>query len=225
MRNALEIGDMIVTTDNAGGIGEKADDVVFVKDEITAKFAARVALLEQWSANAKPAAILIHNFSGEKSWQKYVQGVTDLFEEIGIDAPPISGSTEKNMMLTQSAIGVTIMGYKKEEETTENLRWFTYGAPLVGDEVIERAPEIASMKKIYHALRDGRINKVWPVGSRGILHEVQTVMNCINITVSSCHPITKPAGPSTVVLIGVEEEKVMDAKEFFRGSLQELIIG
>ena len=84
MRNAIDIGDgFIITTDNSGGIGEKVDDVVVVPDRVTAYFAARVALLEQWAAHAEPVAVLIHNFSGSASWENYVQGVTDLFQEAG----------------------------------------------------------------------------------------------------------------------------------------------
>ena len=52
MRNAIDIGNgFIVTTDNSGGIGEKPGDIVAVPDRVTAYFAARVALLEQWASS------------------------------------------------------------------------------------------------------------------------------------------------------------------------------
>ena len=55
MRNAIDIGNgFIVTTDNSGGIGEKPEDIVAVPDRMTAYFAARVTLLEQWAAYAEP---------------------------------------------------------------------------------------------------------------------------------------------------------------------------
>lgn len=114
MRNAIDIGNgFIVTTDNSGGIGEKPGDIVAAPDHVTAYFAARVALLEQWASHAEPVTIVIHNFSGSASWDKYVAGVTDLFQEAGLVVPKISGSTETNMELVQSAMAVTMIGEKK----------------------------------------------------------------------------------------------------------------
>ena len=147
MRNAIDIGNgFIVTTDNSGGIGEKLQDIVNVPDRVTAYFAARVALLEQWASHAEPVSILIHNFSGSASWGNYVAGVTDLFHEAGLEVPPINGSSETNMELVQSAMAVTMIGKKMAAPTQENSAWFTYGTPLVGDEVRNRADEIASVR-------------------------------------------------------------------------------
>ena len=73
--------------------------IVAVPDHVTAYFAARVALLEQWATHAEPITILIHNFSGSASWGNYVAGVTDLFQEAGLEVPAISGSSETNMEL------------------------------------------------------------------------------------------------------------------------------
>ena len=88
MRNAIEIGNgFIVTTDNSGGIGEKPHDLVAVPDQVTAYFAARVALLEQWAAHADPVSVLIHNFTGTNSWEAYVKGVERAFEEAGCELP------------------------------------------------------------------------------------------------------------------------------------------
>lgn len=224
MRNALQVGNLIVTTDNAGGIGEKKDDLVFVQDEVTARFATRVALLEQWTAYAEPTAILIHNFSGEKSWDNYVRGVTDIFRDICIEVPQISGSTETNMPLNQSAIAVTMIGRKTREPRDENLSWFTYGAPLVGEEVIEQAEKIASLPQIHEAIKKGLIEKIWPVGSHGILYEVQRMTKSSTTTVKSIYDLSKSAGPSTVVLIGIPQSKLAHAKVFFDELLQDLMI-
>lgn len=225
MRNAIDIGaGMIVTTDNAGGIGEKVDDVVFVADRVTAYFAARVALLEQWAANAEPTAVLIHNFSGDDSWVKYVQGVSDLFDEVGIEVPPISGSTETNMPLLQSAVAVTMIGQKKRAPSEGKVSWFTYGTPLVGDEVITRAADIASVKLIYKALKKGIVERVWPVGSHGILNEVHAMTRTKSSVVKSIHNLEKSAGPSTVVLLAIQEEKRELATDFLGELLQDLFI-
>lgn len=225
MRNALDIGDgFIITTDNSGGIGEKADDVVVVPDHITAYFAARVALLEQWAAYAQPVAVLIYNFSGRASFVKYVQGVTDLFQEAGVEVPKISGSTETNMELKQSAVAISIVGKKKEAIVEEDLQWFSYGMPLVGQEVIGRVDEVASIKLIYEAIANGIVQRIWPVGSSGILQEVRALANNSRVEVVSELDVEKTAGPSTVVLLAIPVEKIAGAKSFFGKHLNELRI-
>ncbi|MGB6407055.1 MAG: alpha-ribazole-5-phosphate synthase, partial [Planococcus donghaensis] len=106
MRHELLIDGLVITSDNSAAIGRKEQDVVQVSDAVTAKFAARVALLEQWAAGSEPQAVLIHNFSGTSSWDAYVEGVTELFAEAQSALPAISGSTETNMPTVQSGIAV-----------------------------------------------------------------------------------------------------------------------
>ena len=225
MRNAIEIGnDFIVTTDNSGGIGEKTRDIVAVPDRVTAYFAARVALLEQWSANAEPVTVLIHNFSGSSSWKNYEQGVKDLFQEAGLDVPSISGSTETNFELVQSAVAVTMIGKKKDVCLVGDLRWFTYGTPLVGDEVIERACEVASIGKVYEAIKCGIIQRIWPVGSRGITEEVRNLTGNNEAITETMLDTEKSAGPSTVVIFAIPVAKIAEAKILFGTHLKELHI-
>ncbi|WP_188006756.1 Alpha-ribazole kinase [Sporosarcina sp. ANT_H38] len=225
MRNAIDIGNgFIVTTDNSGGIGEKLQDIVAVPDRITAYFAARVALLEQWATHAEPVSILIHNFSGSASWENYVAGVTELFREAGLEVPPINGSSETNMELVQSAMAVTMIGKKVETPTNEKVSWFTYGIPLVGNEVRERAKEIASIAFIYEAIKNGIVHEIWPVGSSGILEEVRLLTGNKEVRVETVLDIAKSAGPSTVVLLAIPDMKIEEAKALFGVHLNKLTI-
>lgn len=225
MRNAIDVGNgLIITTDNSGGIGEKPGDLVAVPDRLTAFFAARVALLEQWAAHAEPISILLHNFSGSTSWEKYVEGIHDLFTEAGLQTPPISGSSETNMTLLQSAMAVTIIGRTIEQPIGEEVQWFTYGTPLVGNEVLDRADEVASLRVLKEAMEIGLIQQLWPVGSRGILEEVRTMTSDETAKIESELDITKTAGPSTVVLLAIPTTKREEAKTFFGTLLRELNI-
>ncbi|WP_186667952.1 hypothetical protein [Sporosarcina sp. BP05] len=225
MRNAIDIGNgFIVTTDNSGGIGEKLQDIVNVPDRITAYFAARVALLEQWASHAEPVSILIHNFSGNASWGNYVAGVTDLFHEAGLEVPPINGSSETNMELVQSAMAVTIIGKKSAARTQENSAWFTYGTPLVGDEVRNRADEIASARLIHEAMKSGIVQQIWPVGSSGILQEVRLLTGMKEARVETILDPMKSAGPSTVVLLAIPKMQIEEAKALFAVHLNKLTI-
>jgi hypothetical protein len=223
MRNAIDIGHgFIITTDNSGGIGEKIGDHISVPDKVTSHFAARVALLEQWAANAEPVTVLIHNFSGSKSWEKYVQGVEDLFREAGLKIPTITGSSETNMDLIQSAVAVTMIGKKNPAPMHDNIQWFTYGTPLVGNEVTEHLNKIANLRKIREAMDIGVIEKLWPVGSRGILAEVKEMMRSDELSVESIVDLNKSAGPSTVVIVGIPTSQISKASSYFGGLLNEL---
>jgi len=225
VRNAIDIGGgFIVTTDNSGGIGEKPADLVAVPDRITAYFAARVTLLEQWATPAEPITILIHNFSGIGSWGNYVAGVTDLFHEAGLEVPSISGSSETNMDLVQSAMAVTMIGKRVEEPASGKVVWFTYGTPLVGNEVRDRADEIASVALIHEAMKCGIVHRVWPVGSSGILEEVRFLTGLTDARIETVLDPLKSAGPSTVVLLAIPETKINEAATFFGRLLNKLII-
>ena len=215
---------MIATTDNSGGIGEKPGDLVAVPDRITAYFAARVTLLEQWATRAEPITILIHNFSGSDSWENYVAGVTDLFHEVGLEVPSISGSSETNMELVQSAMAVTMIGKRVEEPATGKVAWFTYGTPLVGNEVREQAEEIASVSLIHEAMKKEIIHQIWPVGSSGILEEVRLMIGMKDARIETVLDPLKSAGPSTVVLLTIPEAKIKEAETFFGTLLNQLII-
>lgn len=216
--------DFVVTTDNSGSIGEKPADSVAVPDRLTAHYAARVALLEQWAACAEPTTILIHNFSGSASWEKYVAGVTDLFQEAGLKVPPISGSTETNMELMQSAMAVTMIGKRQQCSAVDGLTWFTYGAPLVGQEVLDFAEQVASLRLIRQALDQGVVSRIWPVGSSGILKEVRKMTGDVEIVVETPLDAVKTAGPSTVVLLAISKTKIKDAQRLFGHQLDALTI-
>ncbi|SDN25121.1 alpha-ribazole kinase [Psychrobacillus sp. OK028] len=212
MRNAVLLPNgLVLTTDNSAGIGEKIDDVVSTPDEIVSYFAARVALLEQWAAGATPLSIVVHNFSGDQSWVKYVVGIEKLFNEIGVKCPKLTGSSETNMETLQSAIAVTMIGEKTEENIAE-IKWYAYGKPSVGEEVIKERDKIANLKKIKEAINTGLVHQVWPVGSSGIKGECERLGLHGNLV---GWDVEKSGGPATTVLLGVDIQKVTEAKLHF----------
>lgn len=212
MRNAVLLPNgFVLTTDNSAGIGEKTDDAVSTPDEIVSYFAARVALLEQWAAGATPVSIVVHNFSGNRSWGKYVAGIEKLFNEIGVKCPEITGSSETNMETLQSAIAVTMLGESVEENNKE-IRWYAYGKPSVGEEVLKDSDKIANLKKIREAINTGLVHKVWPIGSAGIKGE------CERLGLDGYlgdWDLEKSAGPATTVLLGIDVFKEKEAKLHF----------
>lgn len=212
MRNAVVLpNELVLTTDNSAGIGEKVDDVIFTPDEIVSYFAARVALLEQWAAGATPVSIVVHNFSGDKSWVKYVAGIEKLFDEMAEKHPQITGSSETNIETLQSAIAVTMLGRRKKDSLAET-KWYAYGKPSVGEEVLNARDKIADLKKIREAINTGLVHDVWPVGSGGIREE------CNRLGLAGDLPgwdVEKSGGPATTVLLGVDIQKEIEAKLHF----------
>lgn len=203
MRHELDLGDWVVTSDNSAAIGEKPADAVFAPDAVTAKFAARVALLEQWAAGSEPEAILLHNFSGEAQWVRYMDGIAELFKELGRAIPQQAGSSETNMATLQSGVAVTMLGKRKGKvEAAEELAWYVYGKPLVGKAVLEQKEQIAELGKIAAAMDLGLVRRVWPVGSKGIKYEVALLFGR-EAAVFADVDTEASAGPASCVLIGV----------------------
>ncbi|HWI49246.1 MAG TPA: hypothetical protein VNU45_13585 [Rummeliibacillus sp.] len=224
MRNALQLSNgFIVTTDNSGAIGQKKLDVVHVPDDVTSYFSARVTLLEQWAEGAVPEAIILHNFSDEGAWARYITGISRLFHEIGIGLPRITGSTESNMETLQSGVAITMIGYPdKDFPPVQCLKWFTYGKPLVGDKLVAEPEKIADMKCIYKAIQQDIIGRIWPVGSKGISKEVHNLFGAISF--ECAWDVHESAGPSTVVLVGIYEGKIHQAQQLLGELLQPIVV-
>ena len=224
MRNALKLANgFVVTTDNSGGIGQKQADLVYAPNEIVSYFAARVALLEQWAAHAQVESVLIHNFTGDAAWQDYLQGVKQLLKEMELERVLVTGSTETNMELLQSAMSVTMIGVGREVVNSD-VTWFIYGQPFVGNDVLENSKTIADLKKVKQAMEDGWVTKIWPVGSKGIQAEARIMLANDKLLVHSDVDVEKSAGPSTVVLLGIPQQFIEQARLHFGVELRKMIL-
>ncbi|MFJ7183251.1 hypothetical protein [Lysinibacillus xylanilyticus] len=222
MRNAIKVGELIATTDNAAAIGEKAQDVVSASDKLTAYFTARVTFLEQLAANALPSHILLANFSGDAAWSSYVAGIQQVFDEAGLSCPPIDGSTESNMPTLQSGLSITMLGEQQKRTVAEHeqLSWYTYGLPLVGNEVLAQPEDVAKLQPIFKAWKEGIVQQVWPVGSKGLQAEFTRLFG--EQQVKSSLDVEKTAGPCAVVLLGIQAEKEQIAQKNFQRNFEKL---
>lgn len=222
MRNAIKVGELIATTDNAAAIGEKAQDVVSASDKLTAYFTARVTFLEQLAANALPSHILLANFSGDAAWSSYVAGIQQVFDEAGLSCPPIDGSTESNMQTLQSGLSITMLGEQQKRTVAEHeqLSWYTYGLPLVGNEVLAQPEDVAQLQPIFEAWKEGMVQQVWPVGSKGLQAEFTPLFG--EHQVKSSLDVEKTAGPCAVVLLGIHPQKEQIAQKNFPRNFEKL---
>ncbi|WP_107950424.1 hypothetical protein [Lysinibacillus parviboronicapiens] len=222
MRNAVKVGALIATTDNAAAIGEKPQDVVATSDTLTAYLTARVTFLEQLAANAMPLHILLANFSGDAAWARYVSGIEQVFDEIGVDCPQIDGSSESNMPTLQSGLSLTMLGAQQNRTIYERdkLIWYTYGLPLVGNEVLAQPDDVAQLQPIFFAWREEIVQQVWPVGSKGLQVEFTRLFG--DQQVKSSLDTKKTAGPCAVILLGVHPEKEHLAEKIFARNFEKI---
>ncbi|MGG2074202.1 hypothetical protein AB1J28_12705 [Lysinibacillus irui] len=222
MRNAMKVGTFIVTMDNAAAIGEKPQDVVSASDQLTAYMTARVTFLEQLAAQALPCQVLLANFSGDTAWTRYERGIQQVFEETGIACPAIAGSTESNMPTLQSGVAITMLGEIQQRQPFdhEQLSWYTYGLPLVGEEVLAHPEDVAQLQPIFQAWQAEIVQQVWPVGSKGLQGELARLFG--QQQVESSLDLTKSAGPCSVILLGIDPKKEQQAQNYFQRNFEKL---
>ena len=88
---------------------------VQVDPEMVGYFGFRVAVMECLSAGARLMAVQLMNFTGDTVWEKYASGVRKGLSELGMKDIPLTGSSESNFSLNQSALGVTCIGMRRKE--------------------------------------------------------------------------------------------------------------
>ena len=210
----LPLGEevLVITSDNSGGIGSKKHDVVSVPYETVSYYSFRVAVMECMALGATPISVVIHNFCGDEEWQALVSGVERGIGELGIKEIKITGSSETNMPLLQSALGVVVIGKMKTNELPDiqlddNLRFAVIGKPLVGEEVVTEQDAIAPLDLFRWACEQDGIRAVLPVGSKGILYELNQLISSGEVNESAVKinlDIQKSSGPSTCFIVAYD---------------------
>lgn len=215
MRDALiipmsEQESLVITTDNSGGVGLKEQDLVQVPYDTVSYFSFRVAMMECLAARAKPLAVVIQNFCGELEWNELVAGVQKGVHELGIENIQITGSTESNFPFVQSAVGLNVIGLKSNSaRVIDSSAVALIGLPLVGREVLTQVNEVAPLSLFYElSLREDV--SLWPVGSKGIGHELKR----LNLVAESNEiDFEKSGGPATSFLIMYPKEQEKEIAE------------
>jgi len=224
MRNVVTIpltseGSLIIASDNSGGIGMKPLDLVKVSYETIAYYSFRVAAMECLAAGGDPVSVVLHNFCGDDAWSELVNGIQKGLDELHLGDIPITGSTESNFQLQQSAIGVVVFGKKLKAKRTEkmfssNLKFAIIGAPLVGSDVIEHANLVAPLS-VFREISKHEDIILWPVGSKGILAEFNQMFPHKEFTLEMLITeldVLKSSGPATCFILAYEQDQEEDLK-------------
>ncbi|MBU5437301.1 hypothetical protein KQI42_04730 [Tissierella sp. MSJ-40] len=218
---------LVVSCDSSGGIGNKENDMVKVSPEIIGYYTTQVALMEILSFGAKPVTI-VNTLSVEMNdtGKQIIDGIKQALEPLDFDMSNlITGSTEENIPVTQTGMGITIIGIVNKEEwkkpyTQPGLFCVVVGLPKVGHEVAaDNNKTIMNTSKLLKLKEKEYIKEILPVGSKGILYELEQIAKTNNINFELEENINidlkKSAGPSTCVLISIEENKYEEFKNSF----------
>lgn len=207
--------DLVISTDNAANIGEKAGDYIQAPYPLVAEFMFRVAFMENYAVGAEPLSILLHNFSGDDVWEPCVSRIHAIIDRLDLSLS-VTGSTESNFPLQQSAMALTIAGKIHRADkmtgcTPEHAAFAVIGEPLVGEEVMDEQDRMASLSLFKELADHPAVFETRPVGSKGILYELKEMMS-INgqaRAVDPCCPLDlfKSSGPSTCFIISYKKEQ------------------
>jgi hypothetical protein len=211
---------LAVACDSSGGIGPKPLDKLKVSGFILGKFTARSALMEVLSVGATPICIVdALGVEPAPLGAEILAGIREEATLAGLNPDlAVTGSTEKNIIVEQTGIGVTVIGTCQKEQLNigtsqpEDLV-VAIGLPCVGAQVLPAETEgmIAETTDLIELLNFDFIHEVIPVGSTGVLHELQTLAQGAELnyklTEQTAVDIHKSAGPSTVLLVTLPKER------------------
>lgn len=230
---------LVISCDSVGGVGEKPEDRVKAPPEIVGYYGARVAMMEMLSLKAKPL-VLINTLSVEMEGygERILEGIRKAVSELPDDlAMPITGSSEENFPMVQTALGVTVIGElgkgiplpsKSGHPLLEDHVLCLAGLPKAGEEVLSDRGDILSMEDLYRLMQHPHVRDLLPVGSGGISHEVsvlEEIYGEISLSVPTGVDPDQSGGPSTSVLAIVKEKAVEDLKEIISAPVSILSYG
>lgn len=216
---------MVISCDSSGGIGNKENDIIKTDPETVGYFATQVALMELLATGATPITIV--NTLGvemDKTGQQIMQGIKKALQPLKLeDNIVITGSTEENIPVSQTSMGVTIIG------KTEKNKWrqkkakkrdlvVAIGVPKVGNEVLDDNEEqTMSISILLDLLKKPYVNDILPVGSKGIAYEVEEMASTSNLKCNIYGEVNidlyKSAGPATCAIVAIDREGYEDLQK------------
>jgi selenophosphate synthetase-related protein len=206
---------MVVGCDSTGGIGPKPLDEVKVSGYTLGKFTARVALMEVLAVGTTP--ICLTNTLGVEPNPTGLEIVEGIKSEVAHLAQSLTiiGSMEKTVSVQQTGIGVSVVGLAKKTDLKIGLSEpddliLAIGRPNVKEDVLaaEERGEIADLSDLLKLISSDLFHDVIPVGSQGIIHEVNVLANDSNLSAKLELPdveAERSAGPATVIVLSISK--------------------
>ena len=218
---------MVIACDSSGGIGDKEFDVVKVDPEVVGFYTTQVALMEILAIGANPITVVnALAVEMDPTGLGIIRGVKRALKPLNLPEDQIvTGTTEENIPVCQTAMGMTIIGIinKNEFRKTTALKGdiaVVIGIPKVGDEVIaDKGREILTIDLMLKLIKYKEVNEILPVGSKGILYELGEMARtndlkyCIEDDLLV--DVYRSAGPGTCAIISLNEKNYNLIKENF----------
>ena len=227
----LKNGQIIVLANtSSGGIGSKPEDEVKLEDEVLGRLMARTVLIKVLSSGALPI-VLIANLSVEflPTGFRIFQGIREEAYKIK-ETEVLEGHTEENIKTKQTGIGITALGITNEKElkigkSLKNDLIVALGEPKVGYEVLN-AKTIIEVDDVLKLSKKDFIHEIIPVGHEGIKEALKMMENVggykieLKEDLERYIDIEKSAGPSTVILVTLEEKDMEKLKKIISLSIK-----
>ncbi len=205
---------MVIACDSCGGVGMKEQDVLQVSPHITGRYTARVAILEVLCTGAEVICLTSTICNEMNSTGKdMIEGIRAEMQEAGINNVVLTGSTEENFPTVATGLGVTAVDMIQSNQLKVNsikqqALLVALGRPKVGQEVLAGGVnDCIHYQLIKQMLKDDEVYEIIPVGSKGILYEMQELArnNRLNLIVNPGIKldVRKSGGPSTAVIAAV----------------------
>lgn len=206
-----------IACDSCGGIGEKEHDIIKVDPEITGYYTACVTLSEIIAVGATPITVIdTLSVEMEETGKKIIKGIRKAIKEIDLDDEVlITGSTEENIPVTLTGIGLTALGKIntknwKQPKAKNNDYIIVIGKPKVGNEVLKDKGEILTLGHLIEIKKLDFITDILPVGSKGILHEVNEMARTSQLEFEidkNCNiDLHTSGGPATCAVIAINPD-------------------
>ncbi|HAK1571214.1 TPA: alpha-L-fucosidase [Listeria monocytogenes] len=222
-------GCILTSCDISAGFGEKAHDGLMVAPEVTARLTLRVALIEMIASGAEVVAVSdVVGAEMEPTGRRVIAGLKDELIKANLSHIELNGSTEENMKVTQTSVGVLVTGFATKAalkliNVHEAAVLFAFGEPIVGPEVLQKMTEMPDYRLVKKLVAHKAVLEVVPVGSKGMAYEAKLLARLNDGVFSASDTFSeeimnKTAGPASVILVAVKASDVTVFEREFLGA-------
>lgn len=148
-----------------------------VAPEVTARLTLRVALIEMIASGAEVVAVSdVVGGEMEPTGRRVIVGLKDELTKANLSHIELNGSTEENMKVTQTSVGVLVTGFATKAalkliNVHEAAVLFAFGEPIVGAEVLQKLRDMPDYRLVKKLVEHNDVLEVVPVGSKGMAYE------------------------------------------------------
>jgi hydrogenase maturation factor HypE len=213
---------LAIACDSCGGIGQKEQDILKIDPYYVGYFTTVVALAEMLAIGGNPISIVdTLSVAMEGDGKRIIDGVSQAISEGGLSSEQlITGSTEENIPVTQTAIGVTVIGRVdkvviEQQKSSSGDVLVVVGLPkmgqqLIDEELIGKKGEIIQLSDIKKLKALPFVHEVVPVGSKGIAYEANVVANRSGLEIvfkeNPKVDLEASAGPATCAVLTIDSD-------------------